>query len=175
MIRAALSLLLMASTTAVADVSPMPGSGYDNWGLNLIVVVVTLAVLSACVLLHYECLSVMSRRFARPGTHRRRRVLFGIFGVLLVHVIEIWIFGIAYFLLLLFPGFGEVHGVAIPSLLDHVYFSAITYTTVGYGDVFPIGAIRFLVGTEALTGFVMITWSASFTYLEMERFWRGRE
>lgn len=84
-------------------------------------------------------------------------------------------FGIAYFLLLLFPGFGEVHGVAIPSLLDHVYFSAITYTTVGYGDVFPIGAIRFLVGTEALTGFVMITWSASFTYLEMERFWRGRE
>ena len=27
----------------------------------------------------------------------------------------------------------------------------------------------------SLTGFVLITWSASFTYLEMERFWRAEE
>ena len=27
-------------------------------------------------------------------------------------------------------------------------------------------------GTEALTGFMLITWSASFMYLEMEKFWR---
>ncbi|MEO8460436.1 MAG: two pore domain potassium channel family protein, partial [Dokdonella sp.] len=108
----------MASTATIAEALPIPGSGYDNWGVNLSVVVVTLVVLSACVLLHYECLSVMSRRFARPGKHRRRRVLFGIFSVILLHVTEIWIFGIAYFLLLLFPGFGEIHGVAIPSLLD---------------------------------------------------------
>jgi hypothetical protein len=46
------------------------------------------------------------------------------------------------------------------------------YTTVGFGDVSPVGPIRFLAGTSALTGFVMITWSASFTFLEMERFWR---
>jgi hypothetical protein len=26
---------------------------------------------------------------------------------------------------------------------------------------------------EALAGFVLITWSASFTYLEMEKFWRA--
>ena len=52
--------------------------------------------------------------------------------------------------------------------------SAITYTTVGFGDVVPVGPIRFLSGMEALTGFVMIGWTASFTYLEMERFWRGR-
>ena len=34
----------------------------------------------------------------------------------------------------------------------------------------PVGAIRFLVGTEALTGFVLVTWSASFTFVEMQRF-----
>jgi hypothetical protein len=32
--------------------------------------------------------------------------------------------------------------------------------------------MRFLIGTESLTGFVLITWSASFTCLEMEQFWR---
>lgn len=36
----------------------------------------------------------------------------------------------------------------------------------------PQGAIRFLAGTEALTGFILITWSASFLYLEMEQYWR---
>ena len=41
-------------------------------------------------------------------------------------------------------------------------------------DLAPVGAVRFLSGTEALTGFVLITWSASFTYPEMERYWRQR-
>jgi hypothetical protein len=45
---------------------------------------------------------------------------------------------------------------------------------VGFGDLVPSGPIRFLSGMEALTGFVLIAWSASFTYLEMERFWRAR-
>jgi hypothetical protein len=29
-----------------------------------------------------------------------------------------------------------------------------------------------MTGTEALTGFVLIAWSASFTFVEMERFWK---
>jgi hypothetical protein len=45
---------------------------------------------------------------------------------------------------------------------------------VGFGDLAPVGPIRFLAGTTALTGFVLITWSASFTYLEMARDWRER-
>ena len=35
----------------------------------------------------------------------------------------------------------------------------MTYTTVGFGDVVPLGAICFMAGVEALTGLVMITWS----------------
>src|SRR3546814_19788507 len=57
-------------------------------------------------------------------------------------------------------------------LLDAVYLSAVTFTTVGFGDLAPVGPIRFLCGMEALSGFVLITWSASFTYLELNRFWR---
>jgi hypothetical protein len=60
----------------------------------------------------------------------------------------------------------------IALFFDLVYLSAMSYTTVGFGDVAPIGPIRFLTGTEALTGFVLIAWSASFTYLEMERYWK---
>ena len=58
-------------------------------------------------------------------------------------------------------------------LLDYVYFSAIIFTTVGLGDLVPSGSIRFMVGTQALTGFILISWSAAFTYLEMQRFWKN--
>ena len=54
------------------------------------------------------------------------------------------------------------------------YFSAMTFTTVGFGDVYPLVPVRFLAGTETLTGLVLVTWSASFTFLEMARFWRDR-
>jgi len=99
-------------------------------------------------------------------------VLYGIFAVLFLHVIEIWLFGLGYWALLLWPETGHVVSSASTSFLDSIYLSAMTYTTVGFGDLAPVGPIRFLAGTEALTGFVMITWSASFTFLEMERFWR---
>jgi Ion channel len=49
----------------------------------------------------------------------------------------------------------------------------VTFTTVGFGEMWPLGAIRFLCAVEALAGFVLITWSAAFTYLEMQRFWRS--
>jgi len=46
------------------------------------------------------------------------------------------------------------------------------FTTLGFGDVIPYGAIRFMTGMEALTGLVLITWSASFAFIEMQRHWR---
>jgi hypothetical protein len=104
------------------------------------------------------------------GHIRRRRILVLILGLLALHVAEIWMFGFGY-LLLVDGKLSELHG-ASGGLLDSVYFSAVVYTTLGLGDLIPGGAIRFMVGTEALTGFVLITWSASFTFLEMQKFWR---
>ncbi len=65
-------------------------------------------------------------------------------------------------------------GAAGPQLFDAVYLSASTFTTIGFGDITLSGPIRFLCGTEGLIGFILITWSASFLFLEMERFWRTR-
>lgn len=147
--------------------------GYASWSIDSIVVLATAATVCLCVLLHYECLSWLSRNLVRLERHRRRRVLFGIFGLLCVHIAEIWLFGSVYATLSIWPTFGEVQG-ASAGLLDHVYVSAMTFTTVGAGDMAVKGPLRFLAGTEALSGLVLITWSASFTYLEMERFWRDR-
>ena len=146
---------------------------YDNWIANSVVVIATIAVVCLCALLHYEGLSLLARDLARRPDHQpRRKVLYAIFGILVLHIMEICLFGIAYWALLLWPETGSVTSASPAGLLDSIYLSAMTYTTVGLGDMAPVGPVRFLSGTEALTGFVMITWSASFTYLDMERFWR---
>ena len=95
-----------------------------------------------------------------------------IFALLGLHIVEIWCYGLAYWGLVMVPGTGFVQGEhGMERVFDAVYLSAITYSTVGFGDLAPVGAIRLLAGLEALTGLLMITWSASFTYLEMARLW----
>jgi len=146
---------------------------YHHWDANLLVVAVTLLAVGVVVLVHYEGLTLLSTSLARRyEQHTRRKVLYGIYWVLALHIVEIWIFGFSAWLLLKYPETGNVAGAHPLNLFDCVYLAAMTYTTVGFGDVAPVGPIRFMAGTMSLTGFVMITWSASFTYLEMARFWR---
>lgn len=124
-----------------------------------------------CVLLHYEALSIMSRRLPAIRLRRRARVVVAILGIMLTHVVQVWIFGLTYWLLDHFPTLGRLPGEFDEGALDFVYFSVVTYTTLGFGDIVPVGAIRILAGTEALLGLTLITWSASFTFLEMQRDW----
>ncbi len=54
---------------------------------------------------------------------------------------------------------------------NFLYFSTETYSTLGLGDIYPIGTLRMVMGIETLTGLLMISWTASFSYLQMRRFW----
>lgn len=124
-----------------------------------------------CVVLHYEGLRLLSDRLPMPRRHHRRRIVILIICLLLLHIIEIWIFGGAYYLLLNYGEAGELLGRTQMGILDCVYYSASVFTTLGFGDIVPIGPIRFMTGTEALSGLTFITWSASFTFLEMLKTW----
>lgn len=145
-----------------------------NFGVNLIVVLLTAMAVAATVGLHYEGLNWLARRLTQRARNRRRRVLYAVLGALALHITEIWIFGIAYWLSLALPGAGGLVGAPTSSLLDTVYLSAMTFSTVGFGDVAPHGAIRFIAGTEAVLGLFVIAWSATFTYYEMSQNWRDR-
>jgi hypothetical protein len=50
---------------------------------------------------------------------------------------------------------------AMPTLEVALYFSAVTYATIGYGDVVPHEAWRLTAAVEGLTGILMCGWSAA--------------
>lgn len=47
---------------------------------------------------------------------------------------------------------------------NYVYFSGVNYTTLGMSEFYPTGHFKVLAFTEALNGFMMLTWSATFFY-----------
>lgn len=48
--------------------------------------------------------------------------------------------------------------------MDVFYFSLINITTLGLGDIYPTGHLRFMAGIESLTGFLLISISGSFAF-----------
>lgn len=136
----------------------------------LVTALTTALLVGLCVLLHFEVLNLLGNVLPQPRHHRGVLVV-NVLGLLLAHVVEICIFGVGIYLLVIEFGIGEIIGMN-DGLFDCIYFSAMVYTTVGFGDLVPEGPLRLLAGTEALTGLALITWSASFTFLLMERVWR---
>lgn len=124
-----------------------------------------------CVVLHYEALRLMSRNLPLSQDKRRSRIVLMILGLLTLHIVEIWVFGGGYYLLLQHVGYEQLSGNGPMSLLDCVYYSATVFTTLGFGDIVPTGPIRFMTGTEAIAGLTLITWSASYTFLFMQNAW----
>ena len=88
-----------------------------------------------------------------------------------MHTLEIAIFAGAYQGLQTM-GLGELRGLEYQRFFSYFYYSAVVYTTLGFGDIIPLGPAKILTGFEALIGLGFITWSASFTFLEMQRYWR---
>ena len=130
------------------------------------------ALVALNILLHYEALRLTSALLPRlSGVRPRARVIVVVFACFAAHTIEVWLFAIAYYLFVDVMKLGTFGGAHQGSLIDYVYFSVVTYTSLGFGDISPIENVRLIAGVEALTGLVMIGWSASFTYLAMEKLW----
>ena len=137
---------------------------------HLFALAISATVVTVCVILHYETLRFLSRAV---GTHVHKRigVLVAMLSLLMAHVLEIMIFAVGYMLMQQGAGLGHITGMDEGNFFDFIYFSSVVYTTVGFGDLLPVGAIRILSAAEGLAGLALITWSASFTFLAMQRLW----
>lgn len=138
------------------------------------VVLINTAVVIGVVIIHYECLLRLNDWLPRLRLWSRFRIVVGVFGALVAHALEVWCFALAYYLMANAAGWGTLSGNVDGSLMDCVYFSFTTYTTIGFGDIAPNGNLKYLTGLEALTGLVLITWTASFLFLEMQKYWKAK-
>lgn len=76
-----------------------------------------------------------------------------VIAMLALHGIEIWLFAGVYLLL-----------GAIPDLEAALYFSTISYSTVGYSDVHIAEEWRLLGAFESVLGIFLLGWSTAFFF-----------
>ncbi len=121
-------------------------------------VVATLMV-ALTVLIHLAGLAVLVAILRRHRqrvpremlVHQAVAILVAAFGLFALHSVEIWSYAFLYWRL------GAVAGFE-----DALYFSTVTYSTIGYGDIVLPRAWRILGAIEGANGIILLGWSTAF-------------
>jgi Ion channel len=132
---------------------------------------ICLALLVLTTIIHYEILTGLSSSLPSFRIPARTKLIIVIFGTFLAHAMEIVLYSAAIYFISHQLGWGKLGGINNVSFNVCVYFSTETFTSLGFGDIVPNGKLRLLSGAEALNGLLLIGWSASYSYIAMERFW----
>ena len=130
---------------------------------------VVLLILTTVI--HYEVLRILTVRLPALDIRARAKLIIVIFGAFFAHAAEIALYAVATYALVRYLDAGTLGDASHFSLTRCLYFSAESYSSLGYGDIVPGGPLRLLAGVEVLNGLLLIGWSASYTYIAMERFW----
>lgn len=123
-----------------------------NLGLGALVISLTVLIHTWGLMAVTHVMTWLTGRFRLHG-HRSRvmamnTVVIGIFAVLTV---QVWLWAACYMFLGVVGDF--------PTAL---YFSTITFSTVGYGDVVPAHEWRLFAALEGVNGFLLIGWSTAY-------------
>ena len=141
----------------------------------MIPILVGVGIVIFTVLIHHETLYLLYHRLQQPYFHPRFRLMLGVIGALMAHFIEILVFAVGYHSLMLVDRYGTLVSPFFEGFNDIVYFSFVTYSSLGYGDIRPEGPIRFIAGMEVLAGMVMIAWTASFLFGLIRNAWKKED
>ncbi|WP_342643946.1 potassium channel family protein [Rhodoligotrophos ferricapiens] len=117
-------------------------------------------LIAATVVIHTVGLITLSRLVNFFGSHfglsratlgRSAAMITVVLGLFLVHTVEVWTWALAYLAI-----------GAIDNMADALYFSTVTFSTVGYGDVVLASEWRLFSSLEGINGFMLIGWSTAF-------------
>lgn len=140
---------------------------------TFIILAIALALVVSTIMFHYEALRLISYALSiMQRVPRRVRIMLALIMVFVPHLVSVGLYAVVYDLLDTSQvGLGALLGQFSETFDSYYYFSLVSYTSLGFGDIYPAGPMRLLVGIEALNGLLLITWTATYTYLLMQKLW----
>src|SRR5690242_19646171 len=104
----------------------------------------TVLLVGLTILIHYEILRVTSQHLSELPIPPRARIVAVVGSAFAAHTVEVWLYGGAYWAMVLQWGFEGFGGQAVTTFEDCLYFSAVTYTSLGFGDLYPTAHVRLI-------------------------------
>jgi hypothetical protein len=136
-------------------------------GAGLVAVTVAIHAFGTAFLVRY----LTSAFLDREGHWSSKRALTALMITALVlvflHALEIMVWAGTYQVL-----------VPVGELVDFetaVYFSFVTFTTLGYGDITLSDGWRLLSGIQALNGILLVGWSTALMFAVVQKTWESDE
>jgi len=132
-------------------------------GLSVILITVGLHAVATTQAIYL--LKKYGKKRGQNAGVRSKPLILGVTGVFLSikHYIDIILWAVAYWIFA-----GAEH---FTNFEDAVYFSSVTYTTLGYGDVTLSDNWRLLCGIQAMNGVLLFGWSTAILFYLVQRFW----
>lgn len=139
-------------------------------GTLTIQLVVSASLVLATVAIHAVGLIILSRTLRREAREEAEHhisplsfegvvlVVALVAGLFLLHGLEILLYALVF-----------VGADAVPTFDDAIFFSAMTYGTVGYSDALLDPAWRLVAAIEGINGLLLIGWSTAFFVTLMGR------
>jgi len=124
----------------------------------------------ACVTIHGFGLFSLNRamrteasleRIERTNPLSFRGALFTlsiVIAIVALHGIEIWLYAVVYLIV-----------GATPNLEQALYFSTISYSTVGFSDTHIAASWRLIGAFESILGVILLGWSTAFFFRTLTR------
>lgn len=135
----------------------------------LIPVLLSLSIIFATILIHGFG-TVWGVRFLirRSNTNDEMKLKSALYALataavflMILHFVEIALWAVVY---LLVPEITQ-----LSTLEEAIYYSMITFTTVGYGDITLGPAWRIMAGFEAMNGIMLFGWSTALLYTVVQK------
>ena len=139
----------------------------------MLVLMIGLFVTAVSVAIHVlgstRWLSHLARKIAADEGPKEDRGLFlallsTAMVLLLLHVVEVVVWAVVYVAL---PGRAGLTGI-----VDSVYFSIVTFTTLGYGDITLTADWHPLAGMEAMAGIMVFGLTTAIMFAVISRTWK---
>ena len=135
-------------------------------GTALVAVTVTIHAIGTSAWVEY-----LGRRFADQSGHWNIRwplvaLMTTAWVAIFLHVVQVVVWALAY--LFIVPE-GELDTFEVA-----VYFSFVTFTTLGYGDITLSEGWRLLSGIQALNGILLVGWTSALIFTVVQRIWQQK-
>lgn len=120
-------------------------------------------MIAVCVVIHGMGLFTIQRAISGERMTKRFETLrplsvtgagftlIAVFAIIFIHFVEIWLFAFLYDYL------GALH-----SFSESLYFSTISYATIGYSDASIHDEWRMVAALEGVVGIILLGWSTAF-------------
>ena len=127
-------------------------------------------LVAVCVVIHalgtfYWVRYLSKRHLAADGRWRRKSDLWVLLStavtLLGLHLVEVMLWALTYL-------WGVPAG-QLDSFEEATYFSFVTFTTLGYGDITLDSEWRLLSGIEAFIGILLVGWTTALLFAVLQR------